>query len=139
MGKNRVFFPQEALDRWLLEGRVELAGSELTIVSQRRRYRMVEAVRVLSEEGGHSDPDELVGKVKTVLYLTELGAELLGDSMVLGENAYRVVAGWLGAPIGSVAGHRTERSEGRISRAPAPAASGGSDEELLAAFLARNL
>lgn len=137
MGKNRVFFPQEALDRWLVEGRAEIYGSELIIMSERRRYRLVEAVRVLSEEAGHSDPDELVGKVKTVLYLTELGAELLGDSMVLGENAYRVVAGWLGSPVGTLAEHRAERQERRVSRAPLPAP--GSDEELLAAFLARNL
>lgn len=137
MGKNRVFFPQEALDRWLVEGRVEVTGSELIIVSERRRYRLVEALRILSEEAGHSDPDELVGKVKTVPYLTELGAELLGDSMVLGDNAYRVVAGWLGSPIGTLAEHQAERQELRVSRPPAPAA--GSDEELLAAFLARNL
>lgn len=137
MGKNRVFFPQEALDLWLVEGRVEISGSELIMVNERRRYRLVEAVRVLAEEAGYSDPDELVGKVKTVPYLTELGAELLGDSMVLGENAYRVVAGWLGSPIGTLAEHRAEREERRISRPPAAGA--GSDEELLAAFLARNL
>ena len=63
MGKNRVFFPQEALDRWLAEGRVEITGAELTIVKERRRYRLVEAIRIVSEEAGHSDPDELVGKV----------------------------------------------------------------------------
>lgn len=137
MGKNRVFFPQEALDRWLSEGRVEIAGNELTIPTERRRYRLVEAVRVLSEEAGHSDPDELVGKVKTMLFLTELGAELLGDSMVLGENAYRVTAGWLGSPIGTLEEHRAERQELRVSRVPPPAH--GSDEELLASFLARNL
>ena len=137
MGKNRVFFPQEALDRCLHEGRVEISGSELIIVKERRRYRLVEAIRVVSEEAGHSDPDELVGKVKTVLYLTELGAELLGDSMLLGDNAYRVVAGWLGSPIGSLAEHRAERQEQRVSRAPSPPV--GSDEELLAAFLVRNL
>jgi hypothetical protein len=137
MGKNRVFFPQEALDRWLSEGRVEISGSELTIPNERRRYRLVEAVRVISEESGSTDPDELVGKVKTVLYLTELGAELLGDSMVLGDNAYRVVAGWLGSPVGTLEAHRAEREEQRVSRPPAPAP--GSDEELLASFLARNL
>lgn len=137
MGKSRVFFPQEALDRWLTEGRVEIAGSELTIPNERRRYRLVEAVRIMSEEAGYSDPDELVGKVKTMLYLMELGAELLGDSMVLGENAYRVVAGWLGTPVGSLEDHRAERFEHRTSRVPPP--THGSDEELLAAFLARNL
>ena len=137
MGKNRIFFPQEALDRWLAEGRIEIAGNELTIPDERRRYRLVEAVRITSEEGGHADPDELVGKVKTMLYLMELGAELLGDSMVLGENAYRVVAGWLGSPIGTLQEHRAERQELRVSRVPPPAH--GSDEELLASFLARNL
>jgi hypothetical protein len=138
MGKNRVFFPQEALDRWLLDGRVEISGSELTIPNERRRYRLVEAVRIVSEDGSHTDPDELVGKVKTVLYLSELGAELLGDSMVLGDNAYRVVPGWLGSPVGTLEQHRQERQDqGRVSRLPPSPA--GSDEELLAAFLARNL
>jgi hypothetical protein len=79
----------------------------------------------------------LVGKVKTMLFLTELGAELLGDSMVLGENAYRISAGWLGSPVGTLEAHRAERDELRVSRPPAPAH--GSDEELLASFLARNL
>jgi hypothetical protein len=137
MGKNRVFFPQEALDRWLVEGRVEITGSELTIPNERRRYRLVEAVRVVSVEQDYPDPDELVGKVKTVLFLTELGAELLGDSMVLNDSAYRVVAGWLGTPVGTLAEHRAERQELRASRPPAPPP--GSDEELLADFLARNL
>jgi hypothetical protein len=137
MGKNRVFFPQDALDRWLLDGRVELSGSELTIPNERRRYRLVEAVRVLSEEAGAQDLHELVGRVKTVLYLTELGAELLGDSMVLGENAYRIVTGWLGSPIGTLAEHRAEHVGQRVSRPPPSLA--GSDEELLAAFLVRNL
>jgi hypothetical protein len=137
MGKNRVFFPQEALDRWLIEGRVELSGSELTIPNERRRYRLVEAVRVLSVEDGQADPDELVGKVKTMLYLSELGAELLGDSMVLGDSAYRVVSGWLGSPVGTLEAHRAERRELRVSRPPPP--EHGSDEELLADFLARNL
>jgi hypothetical protein len=137
MGKNRVFFPQEALDRWLVDGKVEISGSELTIPNERRRYRLVEAVRVVSEETSNTDPDELVGRVKTMLFLTELGAELLGDSMVLGDNAYRVVAGWLGTPLGSLEAHHGERHELRVSRIPPPVH--GSDEELLAAFLARNL
>ena len=137
MGKNRVFFPQEALDRWLVEGRVELSGSELTIPNERRRYRLVEAVRVMAVEPGYADPDELVGTVKTMLYIVELWAELLGDSMVLNDNAYRVVAGWLGSPVGTLAEHRAERLELRVSRPPPPAH--GSDEELLADFLARNL
>jgi hypothetical protein len=137
MGKNRVFFPQEALDRWLREGQVELSGAELTIRARRRRYRLVEAVRVLAEVSNQPDPHELVGRVKTVAFLTELGAELLGGSMVIGDNAYETVPGWLGSPIGSFTEHRAELAElksGQGAMRPPD-----SDEELLADFLIRNL
>jgi hypothetical protein len=137
MGTNRVFFPQEALDRWLVEGRVEISGTELVIPNERRRYQLVEAIRVTAVEPGYADVAELVGKVKTVVYLSALGAELLGDSMVLSDSAYRVLPGWLGSPIGTLAQHRASREVLRVSRRPRPAH--GSDEELLADFLARNL
>jgi hypothetical protein len=73
-----------------------------------------------------------MGKVKTVGFLSELGASLLGESMVIADNAYEVVPGWLGSPVGTFAEHRAELSA-------SPAASVGSDEELLASFLVRNL
>jgi len=137
MGKNRVFFPQEALDRWLRAGQVELSGAELTIRARRRRYRLVEAARVMAEVSNQPDPHELVGRVKTVAFLTELGAELLGGSMVIGDNAYEVVPGWLGSPIGSFTEHRAELDELRTGEAIVRPF--GSDEELLADFLIRNL
>ncbi|MEO7033268.1 MAG: hypothetical protein ABI548_05370 [Polyangiaceae bacterium] len=139
MSKNRVFFPQEALDRWLVNGEVELAQGLLTIRAERRKYRLVEAARVMAEVSGLPDPHEVTGKVKTVGFLTELGASLLGESMVIADNAYEVVPGWLGSPIGSFAEHRAERTAStslpplRASSAP------GTDEDLLATFLVRNL
>jgi hypothetical protein len=136
MSKNRVFFPQEALDRWLGNGEVELSQGLLTIRTERRRYRLVEAVRVMAEVSGLPDPHEVMGKVKTVGFLSELGASLLGESMVIADNAYEVVPGWLGSPIGTFAEHRAEQSATPTPRATAPA---GSDEELLASFLVRNL
>src|SRR4051794_38134717 len=84
MAKNRVFFPQAALDQWISEGKVDLAGDELTIKPDARRYRILEAARVLVECTGLPDANELVGKVKTRLFLSELGAEILESSMVLG-------------------------------------------------------
>jgi hypothetical protein len=134
MAKNRVFFPQEALDRWLASGEVELVGSELTIRSENRKYRLVEAVRVLTEVSGVPDPNEIAGRVKTVAFLSELGAELLGGSMIIGDNAYEVVPGWLGSPVGSFAEHRAQQPE--VVRGGAQVSS---DEELLAQFLVRNL
>ena len=136
MSKNRVFFPQEALDRWLGSGEVELSQGFLTIKSEGRRFRLVEAVRVMSEVSGLPDPHEVVGKVKTVGFLTELGASLLGESMVIADNAYEVIPGWLGSPVGTFAEHRALQSAGfapRVSALPR------SDEDLLASFLVRSL
>ena len=96
MGKSRVFFPQEVIDRWLTHGEAELTGAELWLRSERRRYRVVEAVRVVREVSGAPDAFEMSGRVKTLAYVGELEAELLGDSMIVGDNAYETVIGWLG-------------------------------------------
>ncbi len=128
MGKNRVFFPQQVLDRWLRSGDAELSANELLLRAERKKYRLVEGVRVVAEVSGALDPYDITGKVKTVGFLTELGAELLGESMLIGDNAYEVVPGWLGQP-------KVEASKGEA--APAPGAT--SDEELLAKFLMRKL
>jgi hypothetical protein len=132
MAKNRVFFPQAALDQWISEGKVDIAGDELTIKPDARRYRILEAARVLTECTGLPDANELVGKVKTRLFLSELGAELLESSMVLGENAYDIIPGFVGAPVGTF-------SEHMAAAATAGATSAVSDEDLLAKFLLESL
>lgn len=131
--KNRVFFPQRALDRWLAADRVDLVGNELVIKVEGRKYRVVEAVRVLKEITGGLDEHELVGKVKTVRYLTELGAELLDTSLVLGDLAYDVVPGFAGTPVGSFSDHRANSVP--PGDGPIPA----TDEEMLQDYLARRL
>ena len=132
--RNRVFFPQQALDQWLSEDRVDLIGSELTIKGEGRKYRVVEAVRILHEVSGGIDEYELVGKVKSVSYLSELGAELLETSLLLGDLAYEVIPGFAGAPIGTLAQHRA-------ASVPPPAAGPlpSSDEEMLAQYLMTRL
>lgn len=134
MGPNRVFFPQTALDAWLHDDRVDLQGTELVIKGENRRYRVIEAVRVLKEVTGGLDIHELIGRVKSVNFLTELGAELLGTSMLLGDLAYEVIPGFMGAPVGSFSEHRA------ASVPPPPdSASVSNDEEMLAQFLMRHL
>jgi hypothetical protein len=133
MAKNRVFFPQTALDQWLGEGKVDLSGDELTIKPDARRYRILEAARVLLECTGVPDANELVGKVKTRLFLSELGAEILETSMVLGDNAYDIVPGFVGAPIGTFSEHMMAAVSASASSPPV------SDEDLLAKFLLESL
>lgn len=134
MGHNRIFFPQDSLDHWISESRVDLVGNELIVKAENRRYRVVEAVRILSEVTGTPDANEIVGKVKSVLYLTELGAEILGSSMVLGENAYEIVPGFMGTAIGAFAEHRAQ-----VSSDPEGSDLPKTEEALLAQYLLRNL
>jgi hypothetical protein len=96
--ENRVFFPQAALDQWMVDGSVELEGGELTVLSVGRQYRLAEAVHVLRDVSGTGDTHELVGLVKARTYLEELDAELVETSMLIGDSAYDVEPGWLGIP-----------------------------------------
>lgn len=126
--RNRVFFPRGSLDRWIEESRAELVKDELLLKSEGRRYRIIEAVRVLREVTGTEDAHELVGRVKTCGYLGELGAEILETSMVLGDNAYDVVPGFVGAPLAPPKrerNHTPPQPLGRAREAPS---------ELLASF-----
>src|SRR5271170_6770208 len=124
--RNRVFFPQTALDSWVSDNRVDLKGEDLLLKSEGRRYRIIEAVRVMREVTGADDPHELLGRVKTRAFLTELGAEMLESSMILGDNAYDVIQGFVGAPIGSFADYKKTAAPLEVT----------SDEEVLHHFLA---
>lgn len=132
--KNRVFFPQEALDVWIAEERVELKNDELTILRENRKFKIIEGLRIVREVTGQPDVNELVGKVKSKAFLTELGAEILERSVVIGENAYDAVPGFVGAPIGSFTDHRKHTPPTTTA-----ARALTSDEELLAAFLKKKL
>ena len=101
--KNKVFFPQGTLDVLVDVGRLELDGEELVVSGEGYRYTVQEAVRVLREVTTGEDPQQLCGKVALRASLDEeLGAELLGNSMLLEDWAYDVVPGLLAAPTSSV-------------------------------------
>jgi hypothetical protein len=124
--QNRVFLPQSALDLWLADGSVDLTGTELSLTAELRRYRLAEAAFVLREVSGLPDAHELIGRVKSKHYLEELGAEVMEESMVLGDNAYDVVSGFMATPIGSFDEFLAEA--GAVGRAAR------NDEELLMRF-----
>jgi len=96
MGKNRVFFPQQALDSWLEQGRIALVDDEMTLKPDGQRYRLLAAIRILAEVAEGNDPHDLVGKVKTIEQISGMGGDHQADSLVLGDNAYQVIEGFLG-------------------------------------------
>ena len=120
----RLFFPRETLDVWLSDDTANLERDRLTLKSTGQTYRLTEALRILREVSGAGDQQSLEGKVKTMARVRELGAEILGGSMVIGERAYEVVFGWLGA---------LEAGQHAIDSKPGKSKS--SDAEMLASFM----
>lgn len=98
MGVNRVFLPQEMLDSWLSEERVDVDGDVMTLRPEGQKFRLKTAVRFLEELADGGDEAALVGKVKDLEQLGELGGEHCADSVILGDNAYQVVEGFVGEP-----------------------------------------
>jgi hypothetical protein len=141
--QNRVFFPQATLDLWLSDGTVDLRDDELTIVAEGRRYQLTEAVRIIAEVTGADDIHDLVGRVKSKdLLLQAKGAEILESSMIVGDNAYDVIPGWLGLPTSTFEDYvaSPHRAEARASGKSAfPAKEPTTDEDLLATYLSKAL
>ncbi len=99
MGLNRVFLPQDALDSWMEKGRIDVEGDEMKLQPGGQRFRLKTALHFVEELAGGGDEAQLVGKVKDLEQVTELGGEHAYDSVILGDNAYTVVEGFVGEPI----------------------------------------
>jgi len=128
--ENRVFFPQSLIDRGMVEGTVDLRQNELTIVPANRRYKVVDAVHVLREVSETGDGRDLVGRVKERAVLEQLGAEIVENSMLLGDSAFDVEPGWVGVPETAFAEHVASAAPGNARKA-APDAEPLTDEDLL--------
>jgi hypothetical protein len=85
---------------------------------------------------GAGDANDLIGRVKTLPVLEQLGAELVETSMLLGDAAYDVEPGWVGRPVEPFAEYLASDARLRARGAqtgPDPA----SDEDVLTSSLAK--
>lgn len=99
--KCRLFFPQAMLDVLVDADKVDVDGDELVLLGAECRYKIIEGVHILHEVTTGEDPHDLCGKVKSRNYLTEVGAELLGDSLIYEDSGYEVVSGFICLPVGN--------------------------------------
>jgi hypothetical protein len=137
--ENRFFFPDAALNEWIVGELVDVRGGELTIRGEGRRYALAESVRIVREVSGSVDLHDLIGRVKVRAALEQLGAEIVETSMLVGEAAYDVEPGWVATPVGSFALHEMGSEARKKVAAGGAAPRPKSDEELLAKFLAGSL
>ena len=100
MPVNRLFVSQLQLDVWLSEGRITVDAETMVTVPEEQAFQLVTAVLFTSEVTGEPDAAALVGRVKDLEQLAEMGAEHYADSVILGDNAYEVVEGFAGTPLG---------------------------------------
>ncbi len=92
--RTRLFLPESRLEAWIAAGKAELGESGITLQDEGAPIPLVGAVHVRSLVEGEDRMDWL-GKVKEEGVLRAAGAELLGETMVVGETAYEIVRGFL--------------------------------------------
>ncbi len=126
----KVFFPQPLLDHCVVEGLCDLRPGELVLVPFARKYVVAESVRVVEELTGAADPHGFIGKVKPKHELEAMGAEIVQDSMLIGDNAYAIVPGYSGDPDAPL-------DAWQANGAPAEAKVFASEAELLQAFVTK--
>ncbi|MCC6333238.1 MAG: hypothetical protein IT380_04510 [Myxococcales bacterium] len=121
----KLFLPQTTLEEWATSDKADLVDGKLVVREGASSHPVTPAVHFSRLVSGE-DKNALVGRVKTILQLADLGAEHMADSCIVGETAYEVAEGYL-----------TEVTAG------APAAKGGDgkkksgspEADLLAAFI----
>src|SRR3712207_6146120 len=90
----KLFLPQITLEEWALEDKADLKDGKLVVPAEKGAYPVIPAVRFVKLVSGE-DEKKLVSRVKTDAQLSELGAEHMMDSVLLGESAYEVVPGYI--------------------------------------------
>lgn len=136
MRENRLFVPQQMLDRWLSEGRVDVEGETMITKPEGQRFLLTTAVLFKAEVTGAPDAHALVGKVKDLEQLARIGAEHYADSVILGDNAYQVVEGFAGTLVrDEEEGIAVGNSLAGAAQAALGERSGSGEIDLLARFL----
>jgi hypothetical protein len=97
----RLFISQGRLDAWSAEERVRIRDDIMTLAGDGRSFRLSPAIRFLKVSGapGAADPHQLIGRVKRTEEVVRLGGETMHDSVIVGEVAYDVQAGYIGVPL----------------------------------------
>ena len=118
---TKLFLPQAQLEEWALADKADLREGKLVVMAEGgATFPLTPAVHFVQLVSGE-DAQGLVARVKTEEQLARLGAEQMADSVLVGDNAYEVVPGYV------------------TEVAPAPRTEGekkpDSEADLLAAFI----
>ena len=117
----KLFLPQKTLEEWSSAEKADLQDGKLVVTEGKASHSVTPAVHFVKLVSG-ADQGQLVGRVKTMSQLDQLGCEHMMDSVILGDAAYEVTPGYI-AEVAAPAG------KGDKKKATSPEA------DLLAAFI----
>jgi hypothetical protein len=100
---DRMFIAQSTLEAWMDTGHVDVRENLVVLSRLQRAYTLEPAVRFVSVVPDEGAAANLIGKVLTERRIVELGGELLGNSVLFGESAFVVEAGYVGTLDGASA------------------------------------
>ena len=96
----RLFISQERIDYWTSVDKVNVEGDRMVLPAFGTTFKLVSAVHFVRAvddgDGGATDVLELVGRVKTEEQLRRMGAELVANSVLVGDLAYECETGFVG-------------------------------------------
>lgn len=94
-GVTKLFLPQTQLEEWALADKADLREGKLVVMAEGgTTFPLTPAVHFVQLVSGE-DAQGLVARVKTEEQLASLGAEQMADSVLVGDNAYEVVPGYV--------------------------------------------
>ncbi|WP_371876493.1 hypothetical protein [Pyxidicoccus fallax] len=92
---TKLFLPQTQLEEWALADKADLREGKLVVMAEGgTTFPLTPAVHFVQLVSGE-DAQGLVARVKTEEQLARMGAEQMADSVLVGENAYEVVPGYV--------------------------------------------
>jgi hypothetical protein len=95
----KVFIPQDIVDSWVTADKVDLSGEVMTFRSAGLALRMVPGYYFDHVAGGSDEGHNLLGRAKVKAAINAMGAEAYMNSVILGETAYEVEAGFVAKPL----------------------------------------
>lgn len=90
----KLFLPQNTLEEWATSDKADLADGKLVVREGPSSHPVTPAVHFHKVVSG-DDTHGLLGRVKTITQLADLGAEHMADSCLVGETAYEVAEGYI--------------------------------------------
>ncbi|MEW5739638.1 MAG: hypothetical protein AB1938_11965 [Myxococcota bacterium] len=120
----KLFLPQKTLEEWATSDKADLVDGKLVVRDGSSSHPVTPAVHFSKLVSGE-DKNGLVGRVKTILQLADLGAEHMADSCIIGDTAYEVAEGYI---TEVAAGAGAPKGDGKKK-------SGSPEADLLAAFI----